>query len=521
MTAPHNYSNTASIATLQAAINNSQLTMAVNTFTGFPAVPFWVQVDRNTGASEIMEVTGVAASTLTVVRGQGGTVATSHGLGATVEHVIPATVPQASEAHVAATTNVHGVAGTLVSTTSTGTVQNKTFRGGHQHTYTDADPAGLTAGYRVSADNNSARDGFVADNTAADANRRGFLLTQSGTARIEAFYDGTLRVTPNGAATRPGIESVRIRGQFVESANGSGAIVSLNDGVEMGFTATGVTGEAFVNGVPIFGSPTRMAVGVNSSLDAVSRKTLLFMLPSNWYLHYTNDADPFTALGGFVRGANTGARIGYANLSGVDTSYIDFGTADITIAAPGDIRVDPGTPITGTAGISSSARFGLDAGTTPIRFNWTGSNIAFVRDDTNVVVKTFVIDHPADADRYLVHATTESPHNGVEYWGTVELTGNDTVVELPPYFEALTAQHGRAVFLTPIVEDTAWFKVPVMAATYPQNGRFTIKASSGGHLVSWQVKAIRKDVPKLETEPLKDSVTPKGTGPYRYLVPKK
>lgn len=144
---------------------------------------------------------------------------------------------------------------------------------------------------------------------------------------------------------------------------------------------------------------------------------------------------------------------------------------------------------------------------------WNGSNIQFVRNDTNAIVKTFVIDHPNDPDRWLVHATTESPHNGVEYWGTVELDEDGLVeVALPDYFEQLTRAEGRAVFLSTVdIPDS-------VAATYPKEGQFTISGTPGRR-VNWLVKAVRVDVPELDAEPLRADVVVNGDGPYRYLTP--
>ncbi|MFC7591018.1 hypothetical protein ACFQYP_50535 [Nonomuraea antimicrobica] len=171
---------------------------------------------------------------------------------------------------------------------------------------------------------------------------------------------------------------------------------------------------------------------------------------------------------------------------------------------------------TGVTGGSSDAAFVWQVQNGPgdgmFRSFWNGSNIQFVRQDTNTVVKTFIIDHPSDADRYLVHATTESPHNGVEYWGEVELDEDGLVaVELPSYFEDLTSPEGRAVFLS--CRD-----VPDgVSATYPKSGRFTISGTPGRR-VSWLVKAIRQDVPPLMVEPLRTDVEVHGSAPYRYYT---
>lgn len=139
-------------------------------------------------------------------------------------------------------------------------------------------------------------------------------------------------------------------------------------------------------------------------------------------------------------------------------------------------------------------------------------------------VKAFVIDHPTDPDRWLVHGCTESPHAGVEYWGTATIHAGRAVVELPTYFEAATRREGRAVLLTPL--DPADGQTPPSAApaaaTYPVGGRFEIRAPllPDGTRVAWLVKAIRADVPPLDAEPLRGDVDVHGDGPYRYITPK-
>lgn len=165
-------------------------------------------------------------------------------------------------------------------------------------------------------------------------------------------------------------------------------------------------------------------------------------------------------------------------------------------------------------------------------------------------IKTFVIDHPADPARHLVHATTESPHAGVEYWGIATLEDGQAIVELPDYFEALTREDGRLVQLTELAGDAAQERADLdrlrdptvqapgaetpaqsggsvvslpsrLQATYPRDGRFTIYArgpAGGAAQVMWLVKAIRNDVPPLEVEPLRSAVDVAGDGPYRYVA---
>ncbi|MFI7126001.1 hypothetical protein ACIBQ1_09925 [Nonomuraea sp. NPDC050153] len=127
--------------------------------------------------------------------------------------------------------------------------------------------------------------------------------------------------------------------------------------------------------------------------------------------------------------------------------------------------------------------------------------------------KSFVIDHPIDSDRYLVHACTESPAPGVEYWGEVELDADGrAIVELPGYFEALTRPDGRYVSV-----NTCSDEIRNASATYPTDGRFTIHGGPGLR-VAWLVKAIRSDAGDMLVEPRRDEVTVRGDGPYRYYT---
>lgn len=139
--------------------------------------------------------------------------------------------------------------------------------------------------------------------------------------------------------------------------------------------------------------------------------------------------------------------------------------------------------------------------------------IRFYTGGTSFVAKSFIIDHPDDPDRWLVHGCTESPMAGVEYWGEVEIVGGEAKVELPAYFESLTLPENRQVQLTPIDE------LCMVAASRIEDGKFAIKCSGpDGTKVSWLVKAERKGAAGFPVEPLKSEVDVRGDGPYRYLA---
>jgi len=122
--------------------------------------------------------------------------------------------------------------------------------------------------------------------------------------------------------------------------------------------------------------------------------------------------------------------------------------------------------------------------------------------------KTFIIDHPINKNKYLVHCCLEGPESGVYYRGKGEIINNETItIQLPEYVEKLANEFtiqltqiycGRETkqLYTSEVEDNS-FKV------YGDNCKFY-----------WLVQGKRCDI---EVEPLKIEVNIKGDGPYRWI----
>jgi hypothetical protein len=81
------YSSTAVATTLATSASNSDTTIEVTTLTGFPNLtPFTAILDTDTASEEVVDVTNVAGTTLTVTRGVDGTSAVSHSAGASFRH---------------------------------------------------------------------------------------------------------------------------------------------------------------------------------------------------------------------------------------------------------------------------------------------------------------------------------------------------------------------------------------------------------------------------------------------------
>lgn len=148
-----NYSNTAATVSLSGAINASATTIAVSATTGFPAVNFALVLGPGTVNEELVLVTNVAGTNLTVVRGYDNTTAVAHDSGTSVQHSHSAEDFTLSRTHEAATA-AHGATGAVVGTTNTQTLTNKTVALGSNTVtgtlaqfstaVTDADLVGLT-----------------------------------------------------------------------------------------------------------------------------------------------------------------------------------------------------------------------------------------------------------------------------------------------------------------------------------------------------------------------------------------
>lgn len=124
-------------------------------------------------------------------------------------------------------------------------------------------------------------------------------------------------------------------------------------------------------------------------------------------------------------------------------------------------------------------------------------------------VKSFVIDHPTDESKYLIHGCLEGPEAGVYYRGKSQIIESSVIIPIPHYVPSMAKDF--TVQVTPIREEGRT-QPPVYEVTDVENGRFTVYGPPGQFF--WHVHASRG---YFEVEPQKSSVAVKGNGPYKWI----
>jgi hypothetical protein len=126
-----NYSNTAVVTTETGLTTGAGTSLTLASATGWPAAPFTAVVEPGTANAEVILVgarTTTACSSIT--RGYDGTSAVTHASGSVITAETAAIDLLEANTHVNATGVVHGLTGSIVGTTDTQTLTNKTIAGG-------------------------------------------------------------------------------------------------------------------------------------------------------------------------------------------------------------------------------------------------------------------------------------------------------------------------------------------------------------------------------------------------------
>ena len=121
--------------------------------------------------------------------------------------------------------------------------------------------------------------------------------------------------------------------------------------------------------------------------------------------------------------------------------------------------------------------------------------------------KTFVIDHPLDNSKYLVHSCLEGPEAGVYYRGKSEIiNGNSVEIILPEYVKSFS---NFSVQISPIYDGF----IKTYNTSEVSDGKFIVYGHNGKF--NWMVHALRN---QIDIEPIKSETEVVGQFPYRYIT---
>jgi hypothetical protein len=122
--------------------------------------------------------------------------------------------------------------------------------------------------------------------------------------------------------------------------------------------------------------------------------------------------------------------------------------------------------------------------------------------------KNFIIDHPIDKEKYLVHACLEGPEDGIYYRGKSEITNNThTIINLPHYVKTLG--YDFTIQVTHIFDGN---HPRVYSVSEVENNQFIVYGKNGKFF--WLVHGKRGDI---VAEPLKSTTKVNGIGPYKWI----
>lgn len=123
--------------------------------------------------------------------------------------------------------------------------------------------------------------------------------------------------------------------------------------------------------------------------------------------------------------------------------------------------------------------------------------------------KTFIIDHPLDESKYLIHACLEGPEAGVYYRGKATIENNSHIaIQLPNYVKPLASN--LSVQITPIHSKISSSK-NVYETSEVENNAFTVYGKNGSFY--WTVYGT-KDA--INAEPIKSEINVQRNGPYAW-----
>ena len=421
------YSSISQETTLTSALSSSATTMVVGSSSALlggitlgntsPLETFVVVIDPDTALEEIVEVTypsSSSSSTLTIVRGVDSTVAIAHSAGAAVRHMAIGRDLRDANTHIEASAAVHGLTGTVVGTTDSQVLSNKTLT-----TPTIASFTNATHNHTNAAGGGTITSAAISDFQEAVEDTVGAMVSGNSESGISVTYDDatgkynfdvndpviTIAGDVAGSATMTNLGNTTIT-----VAIPSGTIVDADVNASAAIAATKISGTAVTQADTGTVTSTMIANGTIVNAD-INASAAIDKTKISGTAITAGDTGTVTSTmiadGTIVNGdINSAAAIAYSklNLTGsITSSDIVDGTitnGDISAtAAIAKTKLDLGGTITsadivdGTivnSDISASAGIALSKlATDPLaRANHTGTQTASTISDFDTQVRT-------------------------------------------------------------------------------------------------------------------------------------
>ena len=143
-------------------------------------------------------------------------------------------------------------------------------------------------------------------------------------------------------------------------------------------------------------------------------------------------------------------------------------------------------------------------------YNTTTFELTYSSANSGNAAKTFVIPHPTNNNKYLVHACLEGPETAVFYRGKGEILNNsNTTINLPHYASLIAKDF--TIQITPVYDGS----IKNYNTSEVENNSFNVYGINGKF--NWLVHGKRHEI---DVEPDKDKYSLKANGPYTWLTKK-